>query len=98
MKDIISEDTRASEVVDRIRKLLRKDGIQSQAINLNDLVRSTLHLLQGEFLKRTLDVETALAANLPAIAGDPVQLQQVLINLILNALDAIDLKTTDRRT
>jgi signal transduction histidine kinase len=95
--DIISEDTRASEVVGRIRRFLRRDGGKSQPVDLNDLVRSTLHLLHGDITKRKLSVETVLAENLPAIAGDVVQLQQVLINLVFNAMDAVESKPLDRR-
>jgi signal transduction histidine kinase len=96
--EIISEDTRASEVIDRIRKFLRKDEGKSERIGLNDLVDSTLHLMHADIAKRNVNVETTLAADLPPIAGDPVQLQQVLINLMINAMDAVGSKTLDRRT
>ena len=96
--DIIEEDTRASEVIDRIRNLLRKDETKSEMINLNELVELTVRLMHGELVKRKANVETALAADLPAIVGDPVQLQQVLLNLLINAIDAVGSKTPSRRT
>jgi C4-dicarboxylate-specific signal transduction histidine kinase len=97
VSDIIEEDARASELIGRFRKLLRKDENKSESVDLNELVESALHLLQGEVIKRRINVETALAADLPAIAGDPVQLQQVLLNLLVNAMDAVGSKTPPRR-
>jgi signal transduction histidine kinase len=95
--DIIDEDTRASEVVSRIRKLLGKGEARSEKINLNQLVNSTLRLLHGEIVKRTANIGTDLAAALPPIAGDPVQLQQVLLNLLINAMDAVGSKPPAER-
>jgi signal transduction histidine kinase len=95
--DIIAEDTRASEVIDRIRKFLQKDESKSEIVDLNELVASTMHLLHGDLVKRKTSVETALAADLPAIGGDPVQLQQVLLNLLINAIDAVGSKSPPRR-
>jgi signal transduction histidine kinase len=97
VEDIIAEDTRASDVIDRIRKLLRKDESKSEIVNLNELIGSTMHLLHGDLVKRKTTVETDLTPALPAIAGDPVQLQQVLLNLLINAIDAVDTKTPLRR-
>ena len=95
--DIIDEDTRASEVVSRIRKLLGKGEARSEKIDLNQLVNSTLRLLHGEIVKRTANIGTDLAAALPPIAGDPVQLQQVLLNLLINAMDAVGSKPPAER-
>jgi C4-dicarboxylate-specific signal transduction histidine kinase len=95
--DIIDEDTRAADVIDRLRKLLRKSESRSEPIDLNDLVVSSLRLLHSEIVRRRANVETALTANLPAISGDPVQLQQVLLNLLINAMDAVMAKSPDRR-
>jgi signal transduction histidine kinase len=95
--DIIAEDTRASEVIDRIRRLLRKDEGKSETVDLNQLVKSTMHLLHGDLVKRKTTVETALAPDLPAISGDAVQLQQVLLNLLINAMDAVGSKSPPRR-
>jgi signal transduction histidine kinase len=87
--DIIEEDTRASDVMSRIRKLLRKGGSKSEILDLNQLVSSTVDLLHGELVRRKTNVEIALAEGLPTISGDPVQLQQVLLNAILNAMEAM---------
>ena len=95
--DIIDEDTQASEVVSRVRKLIGKGERKSEAADLNQLVNSTLHLLHGEVVQRKTNIETALAAGLPQIFGDPVQLQQVLVNLVLNAMDAVGAQDQARR-
>src|SRR5262249_58448783 len=97
VSDIIYEAKRASEWIGGVRKLLRKDESRAESIDLNELVESALHLLHGEAIKRQISVETALAADLPAIAGDPIQLQQVLLNLLINAMDAVGSKTPPRR-
>ena len=96
--DIIEEDTRASEVMARIRTLLRKGESKSDTIDLNQLMSSTLHLLHGELIRRRINVKIELAPALPMIAGDPVQLQQVLINAILNAIEAMSLNGPTQRT
>ena len=95
--DIIEEDGRAGEVIGRVRKLLRKGENKLELINLNQLVESTLHLLHGEFLKRKMHVDVALAKSVPMISGDPVQLQQVLLNLIMNAMDAMTATAPSQR-
>ena len=96
--DIIEEDNRASEVISRVRKLLRKGESTSEPIDLNQLVELTLRLLRGEFMRRKINVDVGLAPNLPPISGDPVQLQQVLLNVIMNAIDAVRSKAPAQRT
>jgi C4-dicarboxylate-specific signal transduction histidine kinase len=95
--DIIEEDNRAGEVITRVRKLLRKGESKSELIDLNKLVESTLRLLHGELVKRKIHLELALAADLPTISGDAVQLQQVLLNVIMNAMDAMNSKAPSQR-
>jgi C4-dicarboxylate-specific signal transduction histidine kinase len=100
LKDIVQEDCRAGEVIHHLRKLLKKGEHESAMINLNDLIKCTLGLLHSELEHRKIKVETALKADLPPILGDSVQLQQVLLNLMMNAMEAMastDLKRTPRR-
>jgi PAS domain S-box-containing protein len=87
--DIVSEDKRAGEVVQRLRGLLKKGESQSEAVDLNELVDATTALLRNELIRRQILVEADLAMNLPAVFGDSVQLQQVLLNLVMNAVDAV---------
>ena len=95
--DIIEEDNRAGEVISRIRKLLRKGKSASEPTDLNQLVESTLRLLHGEIVRRKISLDVELAANLPTIFGDPVQLQQVLLNVIMNAMEAMSSKAPSQR-
>jgi C4-dicarboxylate-specific signal transduction histidine kinase len=95
--DIVSEDKRADEVVQRLRGLLKKGESRSEAVDLNELVDSTTALLRNELIRRQVVVETDLAANLPVAFGDSVQLQQVLLNLVVNAMDAMSTTPVPQR-
>jgi len=97
LRDIIEDDNRAGEVVRRLRRLLGKGEGKSEQIDLNQLVESTLSLLHSELLKRKINVEVVLAADMPASFGDSVQLQQVLLNLIMNAMEAMSAEPPLRR-
>jgi signal transduction histidine kinase/integral membrane sensor domain MASE1 len=89
LDDIVQEGNRAGEVVHRMRRLLRKDGGRLESIDLGELTRSTLRLLHGETVARKVRVKLQLAEKLPMLEGDPVQLQQVLLNLMMNAIEAM---------
>jgi len=95
--DIVSEDRRAGEVVQRLRGLLKKGEGRSEAVDLNELVDSTTALLRSELVRRQVLVETDLAADLPVVFGDSVQLQQVLLNLVVNAVDAMSATPVPQR-
>jgi C4-dicarboxylate-specific signal transduction histidine kinase len=95
--DIIEQDSRASEVIGRVRKLLRKGENKPEVIHANQLVESTMHLLHGEFIRQKVNIDFVPANNLPMISGDPVQLQQVLLNLIMNAIEAMSAKKPSER-
>lgn len=89
LKDIVHEDSRASEVIQRLRALLKKGESKFESVDPNQLVDSTINLLRHQLIDRRVAVETDLTDSLPAVLGDPVQLQQVLLNLIMNAMDAM---------
>jgi PAS domain S-box-containing protein len=89
LQDIVQEDNRAGEVVLRLRNLLRKGETRSEPVDVNGLVNSTVALLNSELISRRIGVKLDLAPVLPTTTGDPVQLQQVLLNLIMNAMDAM---------
>ena len=89
LNDIVHEDNRAGEVIQRLRGLLKKGEKSFEAIDLNDLITSTLSLLRSELIARGISVETELDGSLPETFGDPVQLQQILLNLFMNAMDAM---------
>lgn len=89
LQDIVAEDNRAGEVIHRLRSLLRKGERTFEPVDVNALVTSTIALINNELIGRRINVEVALADNLPVPLGDPVQLQQVLLNLVMNAMDAM---------
>jgi C4-dicarboxylate-specific signal transduction histidine kinase len=97
LQDIVQEDNRAGEVVQRLRGLLKKGESHSEPVDLNQLVDSTTTLLRSELIDRQITVKTALTAGLPTVFGDPVQLQQVLLNLIINAMDAMASTPVEQR-
>jgi PAS domain S-box-containing protein len=86
---IVKEGLRAAEVIGRIRALVNKAPPPKDRLNLNEAIREVIELTRGEAAKNDVSVRTDLADGLPLIYGDRVQLQQVLLNLIINAVEAM---------
>ncbi len=80
---------RAAEIVSRIRLLFKKGTPQRELVDVNEVIREMIVLLRGEATRYNISVRTELAADLPQVLGDRVQLQQVLMNLMLNGIDAM---------
>ncbi|MGB9471067.1 MAG: PAS domain S-box protein, partial [Candidatus Acidiferrum sp.] len=80
---------RAAEIIDRVRSLFGKNAWQRQVVDVNEVIRDIVVLLQNEARQHSVSVQPDLAENLPAVMGDHVQLQQVVMNLMLNALEAM---------
>jgi len=85
----VSEGNRAIDVIGRIRALIKKAPPRKDAFDLNEAIRDVVGLTRGEVVKNNASVQTQLTEGLPRIQGDKVQLQQVILNLILNALEAM---------
>jgi len=90
LDDIIGEDQRAGEVIHRLRGLLKNSEPAFEAVDVNKMIRSTMQILHNELITRRIKVTTSLAGDLPPVSGDAIQLQQVLLNLVLNAMDAVN--------
>jgi len=88
LKDIVDDDVRASDIIDNIRMLLRKEEPTTRTVDLNEICSHAARLLKGDAMLRGARLELRLEPQLPPVAGDPVQLQQAVLNLALNALDA----------
>ncbi len=89
LTDIIDQDKRAGEVIHRLRMLLRKGEVQHQSLDVNEVVREVLKLIRSDLANHGVAANIELAPVLPTINGDRVQLQQVLLNLVINASDAM---------
>src|SRR5437667_2313459 len=91
LNDIVAEDQRAGEVIHRLRSLLKKGEPQKHCddVDVNEVARDVLKLMRNDLINHNVTVDTDLAQNLPAITGDRVQLQQVLLNLALNGCEAM---------
>jgi two-component system sensor kinase FixL len=87
--DIISDGRRASDVVRGIRGMVKKEQLARRSVNLNEVVMDAWRMASSDALLHSCQLETSLDSNLPAIDADPVQLQQVLLNLAINAFDAM---------
>jgi PAS domain S-box-containing protein len=89
LKDIVTEDKRAGEIIRRLRLLLRKGEVQQQPLDANEVVQEVLKLVRSDLVNHGVAAQVELAPGLPAIKADRVQLQQVLLNLVMNACDAM---------
>ena len=89
LREIAEEDLRAGAVIQRLRAMLRKDSWTLEPLDLGQLLGEVLALAHSDLVTRNVQVVTLLAPRLPPVRGDRVQLQQVLLNLILNAAEAM---------
>lgn len=87
--DIVTEDQRAGEIIRRLRRLFTAGEVQRQRVDLNALIGETVRMLQSDLISHHVHCITELAEGLPSLEVDPVQVQQVLINLLLNANEAM---------
>jgi PAS domain S-box-containing protein len=86
---IIDDGKRANEVIRRVRALAKKTDIEKVLLDVNDVIRETIALVQRELISHRVLLQTELASALPMILVDPVQLQQVIINLVMNGIEAM---------
>jgi signal transduction histidine kinase len=88
LADIVSDDKRASEVIRRMRQMLMRADVVSMPLALNDLAANTIALVANDALLHAVNIEFVRAAALPVVYGDTVQIQQVILNLLANAITA----------
>ena len=86
---IVKDATRAAEIITRTRLLFQKGTAQQELIDINEIIGEMIVLLHTETARYSLSVRTELAPDLPQVVGDRVQLQQVLMNLVMNSIDAM---------
>jgi PAS domain S-box-containing protein len=97
MERITSEANRASGIIARLRKFVRKEELQRTCINLNTILEEVLELVDFELRNHRVAVKKQLAIDLPEVCIDIIQIQQVLVNLIWNAIEAMDENAEDNR-
>ena len=97
LADIRKDDLRASEVIRRMRELLRKRELELKLIDLNAVTSDVLRLVDGETHRRGVEIEKQFADTLPVVRGDVIHLQQVLLNLILNGMEAMSESSESNR-
>ena len=86
---IVKAGMRAGEVIDRIHDLIKKAPLRKDGVDMNEAIREVIAISDGEAVKNGVSVQTQLAENLPLVQGDRVQLQQVILNLMVNAIQAM---------
>jgi PAS domain S-box-containing protein len=98
LNDVAADGRRACDVMHNVRSAIKKGALIRGLINLNDVVKAVTHMVRPDAGAQLCKIETSLARDLPSIEGDPIQIQQVLINLMSNAFDAMRDTPTSRRT
>ena len=95
LTDIVADDKRASDVIQQMRAFLRKDMAPHELLDINNVIKDVLNILHSEVIIQGITIKTDLASDLPYVQADRVQLEQVFINLILNAQQAGDCVQTN---
>ena len=90
MKNVVSDGHRASEIIGSIRAMFKQDSQVEAAVDLNNVIQDVLRLVQGELKTQGILVQSVLTRPLPLVLGNKGQLQQVILNLVRNAADAMD--------
>jgi C4-dicarboxylate-specific signal transduction histidine kinase len=86
---VVNDATRAAEIIRRIRLLFKKGAPQRELVDINEVIREMIALMRSQIIRHSISVQTELVEDIPGIMGDRVQLQQVLMNLMINGIDAM---------
>ena len=97
LADVSADARRAGDIIHGIHHFVRKSEGTRRPVNLNEIVREVLRLLHSDLLGRATTVETELTPTLPAVMADPLHLQQVLLNLLMNSLEAMQATPAEKR-
>jgi signal transduction histidine kinase len=87
--EMVSDARRAADIIDRVRSLYRKDSAHQEVVDVNELIREMIIMLRDEANRHSVVTRTDLAEGLPKVLADRVQLQQALMNLMLNGIEAM---------
>ena len=97
LKNVVRDGYRARDVIDRLRALIKKAPPRKDWLDINEAIQEVIEVTRGEPVKHGISVQTCLADGLPLIEGDRVQLQQVILNLLINAVQAMSGKSEGPR-
>ena len=89
LKDIVQDDSRASDVIQRMRALVKKEDVAFAPLNLGEVIKDVARLVHSDAVLLNIDIALELNSGLPLVRGDRIQMQQVVLNLMLNAFDAM---------
>jgi len=96
---VVKDVTRASEIIGRVRSLFKKDSLQHEEVDINELIQEMIALLRGEASRHSISIHSDIVPDLPPVMADRVQLQQVFMNLMLNGIEAMkDMNTPGKLT
>ncbi len=98
MEQASQQAQRASDIIRRIRDFMRKGEVQRGLVNLNELVRNVMELAQADVRRHSIQVLLDLAEPLPSVFADPIQIEQVILNLLRNAMDAMEKTAVEKRS
>ena len=98
LEGIVADNKRAAEVVNRLRDLVKKKPMHQESIEINSIINDVKNIINSELVLRNASITLDLHPDIPLVQGDSIQIQQVLINLLMNALDAMDSQQIDART
>jgi C4-dicarboxylate-specific signal transduction histidine kinase len=89
LEDIVDDNKRAGDVITRLRSLVKREDIAFQDVDLNEVVEGVIEFIHSDLIERRIELKTKLDRNMPLVRGDRIQIQQVLLNLVRNACDAM---------
>jgi len=97
LQNIVQDDKRAADVIRSLRSMVKKGEARKEPVSINDVLREVIAITRGEVIARDVQIETLLDEPLPSVIADKTQIQQVALNLILNAMDANALRAPDKK-
>jgi signal transduction histidine kinase len=97
LKGIVSDNKRAADIINRLRDLVKKQEPHRELLDINLIINDVLSLLNSEVVLRNASIQVNLCSNLPEVHADTVQIQQVVLNLLINALDAVSCHPVELR-